>query len=130
MEKTLYLLFNHPLTPEQQADARASLQVGRFVEMPEELKQLWRQVPPDKNTNLIIYLEPIKIWIEKAKSDDYVLIQGDYGAAYHLVSYCLEGNYGIPVYSTTVRQTQEVKQPDGSIEVRRSIKHVQFREYV
>ncbi len=128
--KTLHLLFNHRLTPEQQADAKDKLGVEQFRYLPEDLQKLWSQVPADKDTNLITYLEPIKIWIERAKSEDYVLIQGDYGAAYHLVRYCLKGNYGIPVYSTTVRQTQEITQPGGTVEVRRSIKHVQFREYV
>jgi hypothetical protein len=110
--KSLHLLFNHRLTPEQEADAKASLGVERFVYLPEALQKLWSQVPAS-DVNLIIYLEPIKIWIESAKSDDYVLIQGDYGAAFHLINYCIEGNYGIPVYSTTERQTQEIKLPDG-----------------
>jgi len=126
--KSLYLLFNHSLTQAQEADAKAALGVGQFVSLPTDLQQLWSQVPADLE-NLYSYLEPIKIWIEKAKSEDYVLIQGDYGATVHLVQYCQQEGYGRPLYSTTTRQTKEVRQPDGSIEVKRSIKHCRFRVY-
>jgi hypothetical protein len=126
--KTLYLLFNHSLTQSQEADAQEALGVERFEALPESLQKLWSQVTADLE-NLLMYLEPIKVWIEQAKPADYVLIQGDYGATVHLVQYCQQGNFGLPIYSTTTRQTHEIKQPDGSIEVKRTIKHCRFRIY-
>jgi hypothetical protein len=126
--RTLYLLFNHALTPEQEADARASLGVDAFVGLSAELQQLWSQVPAGE-LNLPVYLEPIAIWIEQAGSEDFVLIQGEFGSVVYMVDYCLKNGHGTPVYSTTERRTEEVPLPDGSIEVRRTIKHRLFRKY-
>jgi hypothetical protein len=126
--KTLFLLFNHQLTPEQEADARNAWGVTHFAYLPEHLQKMWSQVPAGE-INLRIYLEPIAIWIAQAKSEDLVLIQGDYGAAVYMVAYCLKGGYGLPVYSTTERHTEEVRLPDGRIEVKRSIRHCLFRKY-
>lgn len=126
--KTLHLLFNHKLTSEQKADAQKYWDVERFLPLPDDLQQLWSAVPPSLES-LTDYLQAICQYLgDAAKSGDVVLIQGDYGATYHLVRFALAQGF-LPVYSTTERNTQEVKQPDGSIKVERTIRHKRFRLY-
>ena len=77
------------------------------------------------------YLQPILDWIDEhcTNSDDYILIQGDFGATYFLVDYCKKRNYAIPIYATTERKSVEEVQEDGSIKTQRIFKHKRFRLY-
>ncbi|MCK5507700.1 MAG: hypothetical protein KAI50_04165 [Desulfobacterales bacterium] len=58
----MFLIFNHEITPVQETDARNSLGVQQIINMTPDLKELWRQIPPDlpKISN---YLEPVKNWL-------------------------------------------------------------------
>jgi hypothetical protein len=128
MAATLFLIFNHHFTPAQEADARASLGVDRIVVMPDEIRRVWGNVPPDL-PEIREYLAPVCKWLtENAKTGDYVLIQGDFGATYLMVGFVMERGF-IPVYSTTVREAIEEHQPDGSVRMTHRFRHVRFREY-
>jgi len=59
MADSLYLLFNHQLTGIQQADAHTSLGVQRIIDLPPNLKEVWRRIPPDL-PEINDYLSPIK----------------------------------------------------------------------
>lgn len=79
-------MFNHQLTAAQQADAIASLDVGAIIGLPEELQSLWKDIPPGL-MRLRDYLQPFEQWpMSAAAPGDYVLIQGDFGACYLLVT--------------------------------------------
>jgi hypothetical protein len=125
---TLFLLFNHRLTPDQETDARQSLGVSAFEYLPEPLQAIWSQVPPDA-ASLITYLEPVRTWLaSQARSGDFVLIQGDYGATYLLVQAAVK--LGLTaLHGTTARQTLEHPQPDGSVKIERVFRHARFRPY-
>lgn len=126
---TLYLLFSHHITPEQQADAETSLGVGRFESLSAELQALFSNVPPDLES-LNEYLQPIRQWLaERVQANDFVLIQGDFGVTFSLVHYCLTNRLGVPVYATTQRQSVDAVQPDGSIVTQRVFRHCRFRRY-
>lgn len=57
-----------------------------------------------------------------------ILIQGDFGATYYLVNFSKQ--IGLkPMYSTTIREANEVCDSSGSIRLTHKIKHVRFREY-
>jgi len=128
MMPKLFLIFNHTLTPEQESDARASLGVDEIEEMPQELHGIWSNIPPDKPA-IDSLLKPVKTWLaENAEPDDFVLVQGDFGACYLIVTFAFEKGL-IPVYSTTLRQTRETRGPDGSINVSRTFKHLIYRRY-
>jgi len=125
--KTLILLFSHTLTPTQERDAEQSLGIDTFVALPEELQKLWSSVPPDMES-LAEYLSPIREFVAEVSSEgDAVLIQGDFGATYHLVSYAL--SLGLtPLYATTKRDVVEIREGDSV--VKRSVsEHVRFRVY-
>lgn len=123
----LHLLFNHALTEDQFSDAKASLLCDVVVSLPKNLQELWSNVPPDLES-LEKYLELIKEYIyANAKKDDFVLIQGDFGATYIMVNF-LKNLGAKPIYSTTSRDAIEIKEGDKII--KKSIfKHERFREY-
>lgn len=128
MDRALILLFNHQLTPNQELDARRNLGITRVVEPPENLRELWANVPPDP-AELYAYLGPLKLWLTaNASPDDYVLIQGDFGATYLMVAFAFEKGL-IPIYSTTEREATEELQPDGSMKLTHRFLHKRFRKY-
>lgn len=123
----LFLLFSHQLTPDQIKDAQQSLDVllADIHYLSEELQQLFSNIPPELDT-LNDYLHPLENWLsQEAKTNDWVLIQGDFGAVVHLVAFCKSCRL-IPVYSTTQRfVTFEAT----TGEKRSYFKHVKFRNY-
>ncbi len=128
MTKTLFLIFNHTFTEVQRADALASLGVAFIVEMPVSLKRIWKNIPPDIE-NIAAYLEPIQTWLKvHAADDDFVLIQGDFGACYLMVNYAFRLGL-IPIYSTTDRETEEEYKENGEIKVTHHFQHRIFRRY-
>jgi len=128
MPQSLFLIFNHRITPDQEAGAREQLQVRRITLLPPELQELWSQVPADLPA-LAGYLQPIQAWLaQQAAPGDYVLIQGDFGATYLMVRFALTQQL-IPVYATTSRQAREEHLPDGSVKMTHHFQHRMFRRY-
>ena len=128
MKPSLLLLFNHAPTRLQLADADAALGVERIVPLPEELKPLWDAVPPELES-IEVQLAPIRAWVEDAsRPADFILIQGDFGAAYLMVRFALEKGL-IPIYSTTDREAAEQHKEDGSVTLTHNFRHVRFRRY-
>ena len=128
MKPSLFLLFNHTLTPEQEHDARFSLGVDQIILMPSEISGLWSQIPPDLS-KIEKYLTPMKTWLDAlAQSGDFILIQGDFGACYQMVNHAFMKGY-IPVYATTSRESVEISGKDGTIQTIRQFRHRMFRVY-
>jgi hypothetical protein len=124
----MLLLFSHKLTEDQKEDANTALGVREFLALPDNLQQLWMNIPPAMSL-LSEYLEPIRSWINKnLYHGDYVLIQGDYGAVYLMVNYAFSVGL-IPVYATTERMVVEKLMPDGVVKSERVFKHKMFRRY-
>ena len=124
----LFLIFNHEITPVQESDARNSLGVEKITDLPPDLKELWRQVPPDF-AEISGYLGPVKTWLKlQAAKNDYVLIQGDFGASYIMVNFAFEIGV-IAIYSTTTRDATEEYDKDGSVRITHQFKHKAFRKY-
>ena len=128
MPDSLFLLFNHEITPDQKRDAQVSLGVARIVDLPDNLKRIWRDIPPD-SASIRAYLAPLQEWLGGcAVKGDYALIQGDFGACYLMVNFCFESGL-IPVYSTTRRMAVERLDRDGSIRLTHRFSHRIFRKY-
>ena len=124
----MFLIFNHEITSRQKEDVYISLGVQQITDLPYDLKELWRQVPPDL-TEISRYLEPVKEWLaENASRSDYVLIQGDFGACYIMVNFAFKKGF-IPIYSTTERQAVEEHGDDGTVKLTHQFKHHIFRRY-
>ena len=125
---TLFLVFNHRLTAEQQADARDTLGVNEFVYLPEDLQNFWSQVPPDGKLDTDA-LSKIAAWLyAKATSNDYILIQGDFGATFWLVNWCFSQKLRA-LYATTKREVKEIHYGNGKVEKKLIFKHVGYRTY-
>ncbi len=125
--RQLFLLFSHKLTPAQESDAKESLGVTHFVTLPEELQNLWSNIPPTLE-NLSDYLTPLKEYIiNKSQKGDIVLIQGDFGGCYEMVNFVK--SLGLKaVYATTKRDVVE-KEIDGKMVKTSVFEHIRFREF-
>ncbi|MBF0242176.1 MAG: hypothetical protein HQK64_06805 [Desulfamplus sp.] len=129
MPKRLFLIFNHETTQEQRLDAENSLGVSDCVDLPAQLKEIWRQIPAELES-VKEHLLPISDWLsQNGKSGDYVLIQGDFGGVYYLVNLAFELGI-VPLYSTTERKAVEIKGKDGEIHLSHIFRHVRFRKYM
>lgn len=124
---TMFLLFSHKLTNDQIESAKKDLNCENLVYLPEELQNLWSNIPPAEEGYK--YLTNFKTFIlNNYKKGDYVLIQGDWGYTYHMVNFCKEIGV-IPVYSTTERNSKDIINNDGSISKISLFKHVIYKRY-
>jgi len=128
MPTRLFLIFNHEITEQQAEDARTSLGVEKIVDLPDDLKALWQNVPAEA-PRIRAFLKPVMDWLARhAMAGDHVLVQGDFGACYIMVNYAFNRGL-VPVYSTTDRQAAEEKLSDGTVVLKHVFKHVRFRKY-
>jgi hypothetical protein len=128
MGSTLILLFNHQLTRQQESSARQMLGVSSITELPSELKSIWGNVPAHLS-EIVEYIAPVRDWLDDhAKSGDYILIQGDFGATYLMVRFAFHKGL-IPIYATTRREAVEEVQSDGSVKRTQRFMHQRFRAY-
>lgn len=126
--KNLILVFSHEISIEQKDDAVREFGITDFIAMPNEIKQLWGNIPPQLE-GLKEYVCKIEEWLLKvAKTGDYILIQGDYGATFILVQFSFENGF-VPVYATTKRKAIEKLFDNGEVRIERVFKHVRFRKY-
>lgn len=124
----LYLIFNHSLTPEQEQHAKNSLMVDEIITMPEDIRGIWSDIPPDI-ANIGHILEPIKHWLKiNAHKGDLVLIQGDFGACYIMVNFAFSLEL-VPIYSTTQRIATEKIEEHGVVKLTHNFSHRIFRLY-
>jgi len=127
-EKKMFLVFSHRLTPEQETEARTVWKVTSFLPLPEQLQQIWSQIPADKK-KISDVLCPIRQWLKnESVRHDLALIQGDFGATWLMVDFALKADL-VPVYSVTQRLATEERQPDGSIKNIHIFNHKMFRPY-
>jgi hypothetical protein len=122
----LYLLFSHELTDQQKKDAR-ELGVKEVYYLPDDLKTIWSQIPPEIQ-NIKDYIEPVKKWLtSRIKAGDYILIQGDFGATYQMVRWAFAKGLR-PIYATTERKVVEIRNGD-KVNSKKVFEHVRFRFY-
>lgn len=116
------------MTEDQITDAKNNLKVDEFIYLPSDLQMLWENIP-STNSSLFDFLAPFRKFIEEnSKPNDYVLVQGDFGAVYLMVKFAFLMNL-IPLYSTTERDYSEKKRRDNKVELKHVFKHEMFRKY-
>lgn len=126
--RRVILLFSHQLTEPQRMELRNEWDVYQQVSLPVHLQKLWSDVPPDLPT-LKDYLQPLVSWLETVtREEDLVLIQGEFGATYLVVSEALRLGL-VPVYSTTAREVSEQLGAAGEVLQTRVFRHQRFRIY-
>ena len=123
----LFLLFSHQFTERQKEDAEKNLKVSEIINLPTDLQKRWSNVPPELDS-IKLYLLPIRKWISKlAKRNDYLLVQGEFGAVYLIVEWA-KRNELIPVYATTIRKVREKREGE-KIKTEKEFQHKRFRKY-
>ena len=124
----LGIILSHRLTDKQIEDAKKTLNITEFIYLPDDLQQLWSNIPPEM-PSIKNYLYKIFTWIEMTFSkSDAIIAQGDFGAVYLIVSLCKQKGLRV-VYSTTKRDTEEIHNADGTVNTIRTFEHVIFRDY-
>lgn len=122
--KTLFILINHALTPEQEEDARKNLNVDKFVNIADAK---WSDIDPsEKSITKFVksYRDNLKM---QAKTGDILLVQGDFGATYNMIRFAKSIGL-IAVYATTSRIVSEQVE-NGKVVIKREFKHARLREY-
>ncbi|QSZ27546.1 hypothetical protein ACETAC_01070 [Aceticella autotrophica] len=126
--KKMFLIFSHQLTDSQKQDACLNLNISEFIYLPDNLQRKWSDISPYEET-LALFLQDLLEWLKlNAKKDDYVLVQGDFGAVFLVVDFCFK-NELVPVYSTTKRQIVNEHIIGRDVQVSRMFSHVRFRKY-
>lgn len=127
MTKMLVLL-NHTLTEQQIADAERSLGISAVELPPADIAAIWSSIDPVGELPMAM-IGDVCVWLSSVgEIGDYVLVQGDFGATYYIVSWCFLNGF-IPVYSTTKRVSEETILEDGSKYLKHIVKHINFRVY-
>lgn len=126
--KNMILIFSHKLTDKQIQDAKVNLNIDEFIYLPQDLQNKWSLIDPDLENVSSITCE-IKKWIDiVVNTNDYILVQGDFGATYDIVNYCKNKELKA-IYSTTKRVAKETVIDGGKIELIHVFEHVRYREY-
>ena len=115
---------NHQILADQVEDAKRVLAVAQFITLSDDA---WSNVDPYSPTIADDLLHYKKILHEEAKEDDYLLVQGDFGATYHMIRYA-QMHKLIPIYATTKRSTKE-EIINGKVMITREFQHIRFRKY-
>ncbi len=126
--KKMLLIFSHNLTAEQKEEALSILGCSDLVPLPPDLQSRWSNVDPSLDC-ITDNIDEIVTWILNSSEDgDYLLVEGDFGMTFAVVSWALDNNR-IAVYSTTERSYSNRKEKDGTFINIHRFKHVKFRRY-
>lgn len=129
VHKNVVIMLSHELTEEQKRDLEVNWNVEGFIDLPEILKEQWKNInPEDEELNNDIIKQLVKFIKDNTEEEDYILIQGEYGMTFLMANKCLDLNR-IPIYATTKRISVE-KNIDGEIHLEKIFKHIRFRKYI
>ncbi|WP_427338319.1 CRISPR-associated protein Csx20 [Caloranaerobacter sp. DY30410] len=124
----LLVILSHELSDFQIEEAKSKLDVGTIKTLPDTLKEIWSNLNP-KGELPVDKLNLIRDWVLKESyEEDYVLVQGDFGATFYIVDFCFKYNR-IPIYATTARKVEETK-VDNKVVTKRVFVHENFRKYL
>ena len=119
---------SHDMSDIQKNDAYENLKVTKIIEAPTNIKKIWGNIEPISDLNTV-KLDEIVSWIkENSNKQDYVLVQGEFGATFYIVDYCFKNNL-IPVYATSIRRVEETRQGEKVI-TNRVFVHEGYRRYI
>lgn len=123
--RKFFILMSHKITDNQVEQAKKEFGVSEFINISDDA---WSCINPSIESvkqSTQKYKDLLKL---NAKSGDILLVQGDFGATYDMVSFAK--NFGlIAIYATTKRVINEVIKDDGTIVSTREFRHERFREY-
>jgi CRISPR-associated DxTHG motif protein len=119
----LFNVTNHQLTADQIEDARQRWDIVDVVDLDEELKAVWANIEVGSAASLIFD----RLW-QRSTHADVIVVQGEYGATFTLVSMLRTAGRRV-VYASTAREVTECQEPDGSVTTVHRFRHRGFLEY-
>lgn len=123
-----FVLLSHELLPEQVEELRVRFGVGEVVVAEEGLRRDWSLVPADAES-VVAWAERFTVWLASgAREGDVVVVQGEAGVSFYVVSWCLDRGL-VPVHATTVREVVEEREEAGGVRKVSRFRHVRFRRY-
>lgn len=126
--KKFIVLMSHDMSEIQKSDANKDLKITKIIEAPPHIKKIWANIDPTSDLNTI-KLDEVVSWIkENSSKQDYILVQGEYGATFYIVDYCFKNNL-IPVYATSIRRVEESRKGEEVI-TNRVFVHQGYRKYI
>ena len=128
MSNKIILLFSHELTESQTIELKNKYNIQTVIYLPENLQQQWSNIHPDY-IDIEEELKNIKTYIlQNIDKNTYLLVQGEYGAVYHMVNFAFANNI-IPIYSASKRVYESKKIDEDRIENIHYFKHIKFQHY-
>lgn len=123
---TAYCLLNHALTAAQEKELAALWGCSSIAYPPLDVAEEWAQMPHTEITAEV--LRPFTDWLFAAESGSPVVLQGEAGATFALVGWCLDRAL-VPLHALSRRETVETREGD---EVKKTavFRHEKFRRYV
>lgn len=126
--KKFIVLMSHDMSEIQKNDAYENLKVTQIIKAPTQIKEIWGNVDPISDLD-ISKLNSVTSWIKNiSQKGDYVLVQGEFGATFYIVDYCFKNGL-IPVYATSIRRVEEIRQGE-KVLTNRVFVHEGYRKYI
>ena len=139
LQKRLINITNHTLIDSQILDAKSALKVTEIVNLPEDLKKIWSQVPANISTEQVkTHIKPILQWLHElcycdehhmANYDyfNYIICAGSRSACCYIDFFAYNKGCAV-VESCTERKSVEKIMPDGTVTKTAIFEHLQWRE--
>ncbi len=126
--KRAFVVLSHDLNEVQYRELRKVWQVREFVRLPEDLQVRWsNQNPKGKFSQKSV--QEIERWLRsQADIHDLLIVQGEMAAVYSLVLRLQKQGYQ-PYYATTERIVVSEQTEHADVNLEKTFRHAQFREY-
>lgn len=121
-----FIMTNHGLTQSQQNEFD-EMGVTDVVTLNDDLKKVWSQIAPNADRKAVAQTM-IDGFLSSANEGDVVLVQGEFGATFIVVDYCLQKGL-VPMFATTARRVEKTLLDDGTIEKTAVFDHAGFVKY-
>lgn len=121
-----YCLLNHKLTENQEKELSEKFHSERIVYPSQAISVMWAQIPVTERVDRKT-AQAVVDWLSDAEEGDMLIVQGEMGITFLLVSYAL-GRGLVPIHAVSRREETEVC--DGESVVKCHVfRHVCFRRY-
>lgn len=124
----LYTLLNHQLTTEQHNNIISFFNSEAVITSPPAVvSDYWCNVNPNGSLS-DTGISTVFDWLKTISKDSAIIVQGEYGATYMVVDWCIKNGIAV-YYITTNRNADEQTNTDGSSTITRIFRHAGLRKY-
>lgn len=126
--KKFIFIFSHQATAQQLEGVMNQYGINEVTYLPKNISAKWSQVPTDLSS-LTEYSKTFIDWLElESNVGDIILIQGEFGLTYLMVTWCFLNNR-VPIHAVSERKSSEHKTENGKIIRTQEFFHKRFRNY-